>query len=59
MTLPGHIRIQIKSEVPVQVDGEPWIQQPGEVTVLKSALKVSVCLNFINLKKNKERHKFV
>lgn len=26
--------------MPVQVDGEPWIQSPGEVVILKSALKV-------------------
>ena len=55
MTLPGHIRIQIKSEVPVQVDGEPWIQQPGEVTVLKSALKVSEILFEFRQFKKKQR----
>lgn len=27
--------------MPVQVDGEPWIQSPGEVVIMKSALKVS------------------
>lgn len=27
-------------ELPVQVDGEPWIQAPGHVVVLRSALKV-------------------
>ena len=26
--------------MPVQVDGEPWIQPPGDIVVLKSALKV-------------------
>lgn len=26
--------------MPVQVDGEPWVQSPGEVSILKSALKV-------------------
>lgn len=41
--------------MPVQVDGEPWVQSPGDVVVLKSALKVSViyliqiyfCLKFV------------
>lgn len=27
--------------MPVQVDGEPWIQTPGDVVILKSALNVS------------------
>lgn len=34
------IRIKMNTEMPVQVDGEPWIQTPGEVVVSKSALKV-------------------
>lgn len=37
----GHIKINLKSEIPVQVDGEPWVAAPSEVVVLKSALKVS------------------
>ncbi|KAL3189411.1 hypothetical protein MRX96_002724 [Rhipicephalus microplus] len=28
--------------MPVQVDGEPWIQGPGEVVVLRSALKATM-----------------
>ena len=31
--------------MPVQVDGEPWVQSPGEVSILKSALKVLHWLN--------------
>jgi len=27
-------------ELPVQVDGEPWLQPAGHVVVLRSALKV-------------------
>ncbi|KAH9381280.1 hypothetical protein HPB48_003261 [Haemaphysalis longicornis] len=37
----GHLRIRLNTEMPVQVDGEPWIQGPGEVVVLRSALKRS------------------
>lgn len=40
-TQGGHIKIHLKSDIPVQVDGEPWVQSPGEVVVLKSALKVT------------------
>jgi len=36
----GHVKIHLTNEVPVQVDGEPWIQGPGELVILKSALKV-------------------
>jgi hypothetical protein len=30
------------TELPVHVDGEPWLQPPGQVVVLRSALKVLV-----------------
>jgi hypothetical protein len=36
----SHIKIRMNSELPVHVDGEPWIQAPGDIVVLKSALKV-------------------
>ncbi|XP_070395199.1 diacylglycerol kinase theta isoform X2 [Dermacentor albipictus] len=38
----GHLRIRLHTEMPVQVDGEPWIQAPGEVVVLRSALKATM-----------------
>ncbi|KAK0157190.1 hypothetical protein PV328_011767, partial [Microctonus aethiopoides] len=43
----GHIKIYLNADIPVQVDGEPWIQSPCDVVVLKSALKATM------LKKNK------
>ncbi|CAH8492600.1 unnamed protein product [Schistosoma haematobium] len=45
----GHIRITVKCDIPVQVDGEPWIQSPGQIIVLRSALKATM------LKKRKRR----
>nr|CAG4644551.1 EOG090X00MP [Leptodora kindtii] len=38
----GHIRIRLNSELPIQVDGEPWSQCAGEIVVLKSALKATM-----------------
>ena len=32
----------MNSELPIHVDGEPWIQCAGEIVVLKSALKVTI-----------------
>ncbi|XP_017764689.1 PREDICTED: diacylglycerol kinase theta isoform X4 [Eufriesea mexicana] len=43
----GHIKIHLHSDIPVQVDGEPWVQSPGDIVVLKSAVKATM------LKKNK------
>jgi diacylglycerol kinase (ATP) len=37
----SHIKIKTNTEIPVQVDGEPWLQPAGDIVVLKSALKVS------------------
>ena len=36
----SHIKIKTTTEIPVQVDGEPWLQPAGDIVVLKSALKV-------------------
>ncbi|XP_054724833.1 diacylglycerol kinase theta-like [Uloborus diversus] len=47
----GHLRIKLYTEMPVQVDGEPWIQSSGEVVVLRSALKATM------LKKSKGKMK--
>ncbi|XP_006562734.1 diacylglycerol kinase theta isoform X4 [Apis mellifera] len=47
----GHIKIHLYSDIPVQVDGEPWIQSPGDIVVLKSALTATM------LKKTKGKMK--
>ncbi|XP_067619813.1 diacylglycerol kinase theta isoform X7 [Eurosta solidaginis] len=47
----GHIKIHLYSDMPVQVDGEPWVQSPGDVVVLKSALKATM------LKKNRGKRR--
>jgi len=36
------LRITLLTDLPVQVDGEPWIQPAGQVVVLRSALKVTI-----------------
>ncbi|XP_071956789.1 diacylglycerol kinase theta-like isoform X2 [Antedon mediterranea] len=45
----SHIRISMKTDMPVQVDGEPWMQLSGEVVVSRSALQATM------LKKRKHR----
>ncbi|XP_058979161.1 diacylglycerol kinase theta isoform X5 [Musca domestica] len=35
----GHIKMHLYSDLPVQVDGEPWVQCSGDIVVLKSALR--------------------
>ncbi|XP_025091817.1 diacylglycerol kinase theta-like isoform X2 [Pomacea canaliculata] len=47
----GHLRITLLADLPVQVDGEPWIQPAGQVVVLRSALKATM------LKKSKNKIK--
>ncbi|XP_075238198.1 diacylglycerol kinase theta [Lycorma delicatula] len=47
----GHIKIYLHADIPVQVDGEPWIQGAGNIVVLKSALKATM------LKKTKGKMK--
>uniref|UniRef100_A0A0L8GK21 Diacylglycerol kinase n=1 Tax=Octopus bimaculoides TaxID=37653 RepID=A0A0L8GK21_OCTBM len=45
------LRITLLTDLPVQVDGEPWIQPAGQVMVLRSALKATM------LKKSKNKIK--
>ncbi|KAL5236368.1 hypothetical protein ACI65C_003778 [Semiaphis heraclei] len=37
-----HVKIHLTNGVPVQIDGEPWVQGPGELVILKSALKATM-----------------
>ena len=49
----SHIKIKTNTEIPVQVDGEPWLQPPGDIVVLRSALKV----NPVQISKFSSTHK--
>lgn len=35
-----YIRLHLKSKIAVQVDGEPWLQPPGQIIITVSALQV-------------------
>ncbi|XP_014252766.1 diacylglycerol kinase theta isoform X4 [Cimex lectularius] len=50
----GHIKIHIHSDMPVQVDGEPWVQAPCEVVVLKSAVKATMLKKIKMKRRNTE-----
>ncbi|XP_070490042.1 diacylglycerol kinase theta isoform X5 [Chironomus tepperi] len=52
----GHIKIHLHSETPVQVDGEPWVQSPGDVVVLKSALKATMLKKIKSKRRLTEPH---
>lgn len=36
----SYIRITVNKPIPVQVDGEPWIQSPGEIIISAAGPKV-------------------
>lgn len=38
----NYIRLTVSKPIPVQVDGEPWIQPPGHVIISAAGPKVSV-----------------
>ncbi|XP_062533664.1 diacylglycerol kinase theta isoform X2 [Armigeres subalbatus] len=52
----GHIKIHLHSDIPVQVDGEPWVQSPGDVVVLKSALKATMLKKIKSKRRLTEPH---
>ncbi|KAI1883770.1 hypothetical protein AGOR_G00235000 [Albula goreensis] len=47
----NYIRITVTKPIPVQVDGEPWIQAPGQIII--SAAGPKVCM----LRKSKSKQK--
>lgn len=46
MSQGGHIKIHLTVKTPIQIDGEPTRFGPGEIVILKSALKVSTRHSF-------------
>jgi len=51
----SHIKIHMSTDVPVQVDGEPWIQPAGDIVVLKSALKATMLKKAKMKRRNTEK----
>lgn len=47
----NYIRLTVSKEVPVQVDGEPWVQPPGHIIISAAGPKVRM------LRKSKQRQK--
>lgn len=47
----AQIRVTMNTDIPVQVDGEPWMQPAGQVVVCRSALQATM------LKKSKSKMK--
>lgn len=38
----GHLKILLKTELPIQIDGEPFIHPAGQIMVLRSALRATM-----------------
>ncbi|XP_072307548.1 diacylglycerol kinase theta [Eucyclogobius newberryi] len=47
----NYIRLTVSKEIPVQVDGEPWVQPPGHIIISNAGPKVRM------LRKSKQRQK--
>ena len=48
------IKIRLNTEMPIQVDGEPWIQSACELNILKSALKATMLRKIKMKRRNTE-----
>jgi len=43
-----NIKMTLKAEVAVQVDGEPWMQPPGKIVITPAAMQVTRSVVAIN-----------
>lgn len=50
----GRIKIRLNTEMPIQVDGEPWIQSACEVNIIRSALKATMLRKIKMKRRNTE-----
>lgn len=50
----GRIRIRLNTEMPIQVDGEPWVQTACEVNIIRSALKATMLRRIKMKRRNTE-----
>lgn len=50
----SRIKLRLNTEVPIQVDGEPWIQPACEVNILRSALKATMLRKIKMKRRNTE-----
>jgi hypothetical protein len=54
MTNSNQIKIRLNTEMPIQVDGEPWIQSACEVNIIRSALKATMLRKIKMKRRNTE-----
>lgn len=50
----GRIKIRLNTEMPIQVDGEPWVQSACEVNIIRSALKATMLRKIKMKRRNTE-----
>lgn len=50
----GRIKIRLNTEMPIQVDGEPWVQSACEINILRSALKATMLRKIKMKRRNTE-----
>lgn len=50
----GRIRIRLNTEMPIQVDGEPWVQSACELNIIRSALKATMLRKIKMKRRNTE-----